>query len=380
MRILLIPSAYYPSLGGVEELTRQLAKTYSQQGHHVIVATSKSPDSSYKEVVDTVSVYRFHFQLPAKNILTLLKFIVIFPITLIRFSLLCLSFKPDVLHIQCSSSNTLYATLMSKILRIPLILTSQGETKMDAAQIYQKSAFMKKTLVFGLKRAAFVTACSQATLDDINHNYLNVKHKSQVIFNGINPSEFDAISISGDAKERYIFATGRLTLNKGFDLLIQAFKDLPSAYNTIQLFIGGSGEQEMELKNLIASSGLENRVCLLGRLNREQTVTYMKKSLFVVMPSRYEPFGIVALEGMAAGKDVIVTKHGGPPEFIIHGKHGLIIDPFDISDFSLKLANMINSHTELNKINLNYVKTKFSWDQISIKYLDLYKMLLGGVH
>lgn len=373
MRIMLVPSAYHPSLGGVEELTKQLALHYHKKGHEVCVVTSRPPNTKSKEVIQNIPVYRMRFHLPAKKIFNVLRFIVSYPIEIKRYRKIIKRFKPDIIHIQCSSSNTLYATLVSKITKIPLILTSQGETKMDAHQIYQKSALMRWIIKYGLKQASFVTACSQATLDDLNQNFADIRHKSSVIFNGIDPTEFEGkIKLNS---ETYIFTTGRLSYNKGFDLLIEAFSKIPQPKRSdIKLFIGGAGEYESELKNKIIECNIQNSVTLLGRLDREQTVYYMKNALFVVMPSRYEPFGIVALEGLAAGKAVIVTKHGGPPEFIKNEQHGYVIDPLNIPEFTKSLETMLKSYKKFETKNQVYAKT-WNWDKLSEMYLAIYQKI-----
>jgi glycogen synthase len=373
MKIVLFPSAYYPSLGGVEELTNKIALQLVNCGHYVKIFTALMPNTKKKDIHAELDIYRFRFKLPARKVIDTLVFLFLFPVEMFRILLIVKRFKADIIHIQCASSNTLYAVVASKLLRVPLVLTSQGETRMDAGKIYKKSAFMRKILVYGLKQASYVTACSKATLDDLCKNYFDVSLKSKVVFNGIDSKEFggDVQSI----EDTYIFATGRLSSNKGFDLLIRAFQSLPDKYKDVSLFIGGSGEQEQELRELIADLKLGGRVRLLGRLNRMDTVKYMKNSLFVTMTSRYEPFGIVATEGLAAGKAVMVTKHGGPPEFINDREQGLVIDPFNDDLYVEKLVDMLESYEKYQQGNYEYVSNYFNWSIIVESYLDIYRLV-----
>jgi glycogen synthase len=372
MKTLLVPSAYYPSLGGVEELSKQLAYAFTKKHITTKIITSKPPKTKYKEDIEGIIVHRFHFYLPAKKVFNVLRFFILFPIELFRFWYITKTFNPDIIHIQCNSGNLYYANIVSQITKTPLFITSQGETLMDATKIYQKSAFMRNTLIKGLKNAAYVTGCSQATIDDISNNYFDVSNKSKTIFNGINPSEFD-IKTESNTDEKYIFATGRISHNKGFDLLIDAYSEIIIGYPDIKLYIGGDGEDFEKLQQLIKTKNLTDKVNLLGRIDKNQTVTYMKNSLFVTMTSRYEPFGIVALEGLAAGKAVLVTSNGGPPEFITKDQ-GLIIDPNNKQIYVDKLKEMIKNSTTLEQNNNEYAKT-FSWDKIANQYLTIYKAI-----
>ncbi|MDD5455797.1 MAG: glycosyltransferase [Candidatus Margulisbacteria bacterium] len=372
MNIWLCPSAYYPSLGGVEELTRKLAATLVKKGFTLQILTHKLPNAGYTDNIDNIILYRFHFHLPARKIYNMLRFAVFFPLEMSRLVWLYHKHKPDIIHIQCTSGHLHYLRILACMTKTPLLITTQGETVMDSTQIYQDSSFLRKVLRKGLKQADHVTACSKATLDEINEQYLDVSCKSSVIYNGIEPNEFE-VAVT-PVPDRYIFATGRLTYNKGFDLLIKAFSLIEKKYPELKLFIGGSGECENELANQIMKLNLSAKIILLGRLDRLQTVSFMKNSMFVVMPSRYEPFGIVALEAMAAGKAILATNKGGPPEFVSDRKNGLLVDPSDVGEFTEKLEEMLGKYQIFETGNIEYAKN-FSWDNISEQYIKIYRKI-----
>jgi len=366
MRILLVPSAYYPSLGGVEEVVRQLGFVYKKKNIPHQIITSRPDGTKKNDVVDDILVSRFRFYLPAKKIFSIIRFFIFFPLEIIRLLLIVIRFKPSIINVHCASGNLYYATIVSKITKIPLLLSTHGETLMDASHIYQKSVFMRRSLRLGLKQANYVTACSEAILDDINQNYGDVSQKATVIHNGIDMNEFKQGVIP--VEEFYIFATGRLSHNKGFDLLIEAYAMIKTRLANTKLLIGGSGEEQESLQTLINKKELSSEVKLLGRLNRKDLVRYMKSSMFVVMPSRYEPFGIVALEAMAAGKSVLSSNKGGPIEFMTDGDHVLFVDPEDVFELSNALVKMLHQYKFLEKGNAEYAKG-FSWDIVAEKYL-----------
>lgn len=370
--LILCPSAYAPQIGGVEELTKNLASNYQKNGLKVSIFTSKPNKSKSQEIIAGIPVYRFNFFLPAKNIWQLLRFIIFAPLEILRLLRLTKKIKPDILHIQCNGSNTWYIYLLSKITGIPLVDTLQGETIMDEQQIYQKSAFARYALHKVLQQASLVTACSNATLKD-GLKYCNFAKKANRIFNGINFSEFQIKTKK--LKANYIFATGRFTHNKGFDLLIAAFKNISVKHPQLQLFIGGDGKTRAAAEEYIRINNLTAKVKLLGRLDRLQTVTYMRNALFVVMPSRYEPFGIVALEALAAGKTILATKYGGPPEFI-NKQIGLLVDPINEKDLTKKLNIMLNIYPQLEKDSRKFAKY-FDWQIIVKNYLEIYQRAIN---
>ena len=76
------------------------------------------------------------------------------------------TFRPDVLHVQCFGPNGAYATALSRLRRVPLVITLQGETLMDDADIFNTSQVLRASLRAGIRSAAAVTACSMYTIDD----------------------------------------------------------------------------------------------------------------------------------------------------------------------------------------------------------------------
>lgn len=369
--LILCPSAYQPMVGGVEELTKNLALVYQSQGYKVIIFTSKPAGAKYSEILQNIPVHRFFFYTPAKNIFNTLRFLFFAPLELTRLLALTKKYRPQLLHIQCNGNNTWYIGQLAKLTGLPLVDTLQGETVMDEHQLYQRSFFARWALRQTLARAAFVTGCSQTTLNEAK-KYFDFSKKSLPVFNGIDLQEFAKTPVK--IKEKYIFATGRFTHNKGFDLLIKAFAAILPKYPELKLFIGGDGMTRKAAKQYIADLDLEKNIKLLGRLDRQQTVKYLKNALFVVMPSRHEPFGIVALEALAAGKAVLATNNGGPPEFITK-KVGLLFNPENHAEFVKKLEQLIKTYRVLEKHSKNYV-AEFAWTKIAAKYLNIYKKVI----
>jgi glycosyltransferase involved in cell wall biosynthesis len=119
---------------------------------------------------------------------------------------------------------------------------------------------------------------------------------------------------------------GRLVSDKGADLLIRAFARVAAAASDTQLTIVGDGPERDALAQMAASLGVLDRIRFAGALRNQALVEELKKHRCMVVPSVWEePFGIVALEGVACCDTIIVTNRGGLPEAA--GPCGIVVEP-----------------------------------------------------
>ena len=380
MNIALFASAFHPSLGGVEELCRQLALELMRQGHGVIVLTNRWPrDLPAVETIDGISVYRLPFRLPEGSA----KAAINYHLTHrgIEQNLLDVlrSHRINMLHVQCVSSNAYYAMIAQQKLNLPLVVTLQGELTMDANQIFQKSPQAQGLLRTVLRRADEITACSQRTLRDAEEFFGQpFKEKACVIFNGVNFDEFENIT-PRHHECPYILSLGRLAPQKGFHTLIQAFGKSGLADSTV-LVIGGDGPEMNNLRTLANNLGLADRINFAGRLGREGVASYLAGCQFFVLASPAEPFGIVIIEAMAAGVPVIAVNNAGPAEIITDGVNGLLVDR---SEPELLAAAMQRPRSDpdlacrMGKAAKQRA-SEFAWPKITQQYLDAYAAAEAG--
>ncbi len=385
-RIALLPSAYLPSLGGVEELTRHLALALQTAGHHIEVWTQQDSDVDEATVdqIDGLTVRRFPFPLPRAELQALPSVATVGVGTIRALRRAVRDFRPDVLHVQCFGPNGVYASLLSRLVRVPLVISLQGETIMDDHDAFDVSTTLRTALRLGLRQAARVTGCSQFTLDDAIARFGLAPGRGEVIFNGVaiadQPAEGDTSDVRTAIEGRYVLALGRVVSKKGFDLLMRAFAPLSSRYPDVTLAIGGSGREEAALHRLGVELGLGDRVRFLGRLSRTEVAATMAKAEIFVMPSRLEPFGIVVLEGWRAGRATIATSRGGPPEFVDDGKTGLIADPFDTAALSAAIERVLadpDYRMTLGEMGRRRV-ADFDWPLIARRYERVYDEVIAG--
>jgi glycogen(starch) synthase len=378
MRIVLCPSAYYPSLGGVEELTEKLAREYINSGHEVEILVNKWPPSlCNRDSKLGVDITRVSFRVPGSSPRVLLSFVLLGWLSILQTIVFALRFRPDAIHVICNSTNLLYAVLLSKILKKPLVVTAQGEIGMDARGVYRNKSFVAMTLRYLIRHSSWTTACSKATRDEL----LDFTKLSActVVSNGISIDEFIHVQSNPriNTGQKFVFAMGRHVYQKGFDILIRAWNKLQ--LHDYDLVIGGAGSDTEELKLLILELKLAKRVHLIGRLDRIGVVSHLQHAECFVLPSRHEPFGIVVLEAMAARTPVIATSVGGVPEFVADGVNGCLVPGNDVDGLASALSNLVANGVSQGQLDAGYATAvAHDWSTIAGEYLEIYSKCIAG--
>jgi glycosyltransferase involved in cell wall biosynthesis len=149
--------------------------------------------------------------------------------------------------------------------------------------------------------------------------------------------------------ENYILYFGRLSQEKGVDILLQAIKILKKAGSIpIKFYLAGSGPQEWKLKEFVKSENLQDLVKFLGYLGKEELRETIKNSLFTVMPSVvYESFGLAILESYQAGKPVLASNLGALPELVKEEKTGTLFKAGSSEDLAKKIILICQDENKL---------------------------------
>jgi glycogen(starch) synthase len=372
MRLALVPSSFAPSIGGVEDLTRQLAKELSK-GYELEVwtSTASAPGSPKQERIDGIVVRRFDFPLPSARLGSVIPFPSRAWSAMRALEEAFEEFHPDLLHVVCFAPNGAYATELSRRRQIPLVITLQGETVMDDHDIYDKSVMLRACLRRGIRQAKIVTACSRYTLNDAARFGLEPR-RGEVVFNGTSLDEIAAEPIETPF-ERYVLCLGRVVQKKGFDLMLAAFTHVVDRPG-VGLVVAGGGQALPMLRQRADELGIGKFVCFTGPLGRAQVAGAMRDAAVFVMPSRLEPFGIVALEGWRGATPVVVSSRGGTSEFVRDGIDGIVVDPFD----EVALSGAVNRLLDDRELAAAYVRSglerlnDFTWPRIAERYRELY--------
>lgn len=366
MRVLLVPNTYLPKVGGVEEVTRQLARELTRRGHHVGVVTNRWQGVGCRDEVEGIAVRRVRLPLPrsaglARFALQALPAAAMFLFEIRRF-------RPDVVHVVAAGPAVVYLSALRFLVGAPVVLTSQGEVGVAPHRIFKRSRALRWGLRRLLAEAAAVTTCSEFVLDELRSEFGGV-FAGEVIPNGVDLAELD---VAPAAEAPYLFAAGRLVDQKGFDVLLRAFAQTAGE---LQLLIAGEGRERASLEALAKERGIESCVRWLGVASRARLAALLKGAEVVVVPSRKEPFGVILLEAMAAGRSTVASRVGGIPEFAQDGETTLLVPPEDPDALAAALVRLAADRELRERLgrNATAVADAYSSNRIADRYEELYK-------
>lgn len=178
-----------------------------------------------------------------------------------------------------------------------------------------------------------------------------------------------------DARENYVVYIGRLSKEKGINILLEASKSLRS---TKFLIIGGGAELEL-LKLYKDENDLEN-VSFLGHVSGNEKWDILRKASAVVIPSLcYETFSLTTIESMSVGTPVVASRLGSLPFVIDEGYNGLLFEPGDSEDLVRKLSKLLTQHSliaALGDRGRETVEEKYSQDVHFKKLRNIYNEVL----
>jgi glycogen synthase len=158
VRIVLLPSAYEPAVGGVEEQSKRLVSHLTALGHELEVWTNRHPpELPQAEDIAGVTVRRFPMPCRRRSSTRRSRSARLHLATLRAMGAATRRVSPDIFHVQCFSGNGVYASVLSGLFGVPLVVTLQGETVVDDNDIYDTSTSLRLALRTGLRVAKAVT-------------------------------------------------------------------------------------------------------------------------------------------------------------------------------------------------------------------------------
>ena len=160
--------------------------------------------------------------------------------------------------------------------------------------------------------------------------------RTVVIPNAVEPTPH----VARPAESRAVVGLGRLVPQKGFDLLVEGFARVADRFPEWRLVIGGDGPERARLERLAADFGIEDRVTLAGTVHGAQR--WLSEASVLVLPSRYEGFPNVLLEGMSVGLACVASRcPSGPEEILAPGTDGLLFDVDDVDALAGHLEHLL---------------------------------------
>jgi len=345
--MLIVPSL---ARGGVERVVSILSKELSRYYKVYVVIYHKPIEYEIEEELINLETPTGSFLRKVKNIFY----------RIVKLKKLIRKISPDYI---VSFMGNLQPILTFE----PVIVSIRNNP--DFFPLYKK--FLLKT-IYKLPNVKKVVAVSKG-IEKILHKNYNLK-KTKTIYN---PVDFKFITqklpVEKPVDFEYILSVGRLTRQKGFDVLIKAFA-LSSLKKKVKLIILGEGKEKNNLMSLIYRLDLKNHVLLPGKVNNP--FIYMKHAKFFVLSSRFEGFSNVVLEALACDTPVIASNcKTGPSEVIENEKNGLLF-PVEDKDALKEAMEKLFYDRELHerlKANTRKSIEKFDIENRIKEWLSLFE-------
>ncbi len=232
-----------------------------------------------------------------------------------------------------------------------------------------------------------VICCSRYMAGELRQVFQLPGDKLRTIPNGVYPEDFAAANPSAELRGRFaapdekiIFHVGRLVREKGLDVLLEAMPWILRRYPKVKLIVAGRGGHEQELRDHARRLGIYNRVYFAGYLDDRTRNSLYRLADAAVFPSLYEPFGIVALEAMAAGTPPVVSDTGGLSEVVVHGRNGLKMRTGDAQSLAENVLWMLQHPGHVARMRERAsvdVRTLHNWADIAARTLHVYSEVLA---
>jgi glycogen(starch) synthase len=346
LKILFFSYTFAPNVGGIESVSATLAEKFAEAGHEVELVTET------EENVQPAFARATAGRRPTSNIQRPIYRVTRKPPLIQLTSLLhwC-----DLLFQNNISLRSLIPALL---MRKRAIVAHQTWLRDDRGGIGWNNR-VKRALL------RFVTnvAISEAIRDDINA-------PARVIGNPYDDKTFGLIP--NIARNKMFVFVGRLVSDKGVDVLLQALRVLRDDSLQPDLTIIGAGPEEGNLRRLTSDLDLDRQVTFAGKKSGDELAEALNQHQIMVVPSRWaEPFGIVALEGIACGCVVVGSRGGGLPEAI--GPCGLTFENGNAHELASCLKQLLIDPEKMAELreNADSHLARFRADTVVSAYLAL---------
>jgi len=382
--ILLLTTEFHDQLfGGLGRHVNDLVRTGSRDKITFIVMTISHTGKESYSVEEGIHIFRLlPWQEKSEDVSDYFRNL---NFRFIQFILQDLHLQFDVIHVH-DWFFAITGCQIKKLLKKPLVSTFHS-TELERKQFNNGKA-IPQILEYEdqlLQFSDHIIVCSDYMKNILIKRRSDRNKSISVIPNGIIIEDFSKTLSRDDALKRFPFiktpfllGMGRLVKEKGFHVLIESFSQIHKNHPTLKLVLAGMGPYESEIKQMVDLKGLESKVIFVGFLNELERNTLLSKCEILVVPSLYEPFGIVALEGMVSAKPVLAFKTGGLTE-ILQGSDRMIVEQVSSSNLADKLHYCLHHSKEMEKIaeqGYQAVIDNYQWLSIIKKTIAVYNNLV----
>jgi glycosyltransferase involved in cell wall biosynthesis len=379
-------------IGGISPHVYHLSKSLAKNGVKVYVVTCDFPGAPQHEIVDGVEVFRIDsYKNPSPNFAT---WVYLMNVNMQKEAAALvnrLGRKVDIFH----AHDWLVANAgigLKHVFRKPLLATIHStEVGRRNGIHFDYERMIHETEAWLTYEAWKVICCSNYMVSHVRWAFGLPEDKLVMVPNGVNIQEY-AENKNADLsqfrrkfaspEEKLVLFVGRLVYEKGIHVLVNAVPKVLEKVDAkfdAKFVIVGNGYMKEPLSNLIKSMGLSHKVMFTGFVDDETLRNLQRCADVSVVPSLFEPFGIVALEAMAAKSPVVVSDTGGLSEIVKHDVTGVKVYPENPDSLAWGITKVLLDKKYAEWIRTNAykkVQENYNWDKISQQTKTVYEAVL----
>jgi GalNAc-alpha-(1->4)-GalNAc-alpha-(1->3)-diNAcBac-PP-undecaprenol alpha-1,4-N-acetyl-D-galactosaminyltransferase len=362
MRITFVISSL--SSGGAERVMSIMANYWSSTCHDVAIITFDTQKTDFYTISPKVTRVALGLMRQSGNFWESLRH-TFWRLTILRREII--NSKPDVVISFIDTMNIL-TLLATRGLGYPVIVSERTDPTKHSIGRFKA---LLRHIFYPMADAVVVQTHGVKLWAE-----RFVKKRVCVIPNPVKPPSVTidkfTVRASGSFK---VVSIGRITYQKGFDILISAFAKCSDKHPNWSLIIIGEGEEKPNLVKMANELGISSKVNFLGRVKEPELILFYADMF--VMASRLEGFPNVLLEAMACGLPVISTDcPSGPAEIIEHGLNGLLVPPDNVSAMAEAMDQLMSNEKERNRLSAKAVEVvnKFATEKV----MNLWEAAIEG--
>jgi len=280
-------------------------------------------------------------------------------------------FRPDIIHAHVYSAGV-PAVLIGRRYGLPVVVTEHS----SAFPRKLIRGFEKLKAKFAFERADLVCPVSENLRRHIES--YGIRARFRVVPNVVDTSVFRPGLLHSSAPGKHILFVGGLDSShkKGMPYLLEALAQLRGERDDWHLDVVGDGPARNEYAQLASRRGIEDRITFHGQTSKAQVALLMQQGSFVVIPSLFETFSVVAIEALASGLPVLATRCGGPEGFITDDV-GMLIPRGDVGALTNALDHMLDHCADYPPERLaKYAEERFGLNAVANEWQGIYRQAL----
>jgi glycosyltransferase involved in cell wall biosynthesis len=376
-------------IGGISPHVYHLSRSLAKNGLNVYVVTCDFPGAPLHEIIDGVEVFRVDsYKNPAPDFATWVYLMNVNMQKETASLVRSLDGKVDVFH----AHDWLVANAgigLKHVFRRPLLVT------MHSTEIGRRNGIhldyermIHETEAWLTYEAWKVICCSNYMVSHVKWAFGLPSDKLVMIPNGVDVGAYAKIenedlrpfrSRFALPEEKIVLFVGRLVYEKGVHVLVNAIPKVLEKVNA-KFIIVGNGYMKEQLSNLIKNMNLTRKVLFTGFVDDETLRKLQKCADVSVVPSLFEPFGIVALEAMAAKSPVVASDTGGLSEIIEHDVTGVKVYPNNPDSLAWGITKVLTDDAYAKMIRENAyqkIQKSYNWNNIAQQTKKVYETVLN---